>query len=156
MDREKQSMKAFTEDELNKLSWKIIGACIEVHRFLGPGLLESIYSDCLSREFSLRNISFKREVFVPLMYKGEVFSTKLRADYVVEDSVILELKSVREMLPIYEAQLMSYMALSNIELGLLINFNVSLLKEGIIRMRLNHGKLTEHDQSLLMQSKPQL
>lgn len=129
------------ESELNLLSSRIIGACIEVHKHLGPGLLESIYLDCLTRELTLRDTSWQRECQIPVIYKGETFTTKLRADLIVEKAVIVELKSTAEMLPIYEAQLISYLKLSEIELGLLINFNVTLLKDGIKRMRLNHGEV---------------
>jgi GxxExxY protein len=143
-----------TEDALNILSGRIIGACIEVHRHLGPGLLESVYADCLSHELKLRNLRFRREVVIPVTYKGMNFDTKLRADMIVEDTIILELKSVRDMLPIYEAQIMSYLSLSNLPLGLLFNFNVPLLKDGIYRLRLNYGRLSNHNLDSLLQNLP--
>jgi GxxExxY protein len=123
------------ESELNGLSRRIIGACIEVHKHLGPGLMESAYQECLCHELSLNGISYVKEYDVSINYKGVTISTKLRADMLVEGSVILELKSVTELLPIHEAQLISYLKLTGCQLGLLINFNVSLLKDGIKRMK---------------------
>jgi len=145
-----------TEDDLNTLSGRIIGACIEVHRHLGPGLLESVYADCLSHELKLRTLRFRREVVIPVNYKGICFDTKLKADMIVEDTIILELKSVKEMLPIYEAQIMSYLALSKLPLGLLLNFNVALMKEGIYRLRLNYGRISNHDLDSLLKSIPKV
>ncbi|MDP3114819.1 MAG: GxxExxY protein [Candidatus Cloacimonadaceae bacterium] len=124
-----------TDSELNALSGKIIGACIEVHRHLRPGLLESVYMECLCCELDHRELSFEREVIIPITYKELSIISRLRADLIVENSVILELKSVNNILPIYEAQLMSYLKLTNKQLGLLINFNVPLLKDGITRLR---------------------
>ena len=141
-----------TETELNDLSSRIIGACIEVHRFLGPGLLESIYRDCLCHEMDLRRMQYNREVIIPVIYKDKRFNTKLRADIIVKNAVIIELKSVPIMLPIFAAQVMTYLSLSGIELGLLINFNVPLLKDGITRMRLNHGRMSQSDVDLLMKT----
>lgn len=124
-----------TDSELNTLSGKIIGACIEVHRHLGPGLLESIYLECLCCELDHRGLKYDREVIIPIRYKELLLNSRLRADLIVEDTVIVELKSVNEIMPIFEAQLMSYLKLTNLELGLLINFNVALLKDGITRLR---------------------
>lgn len=141
------------ESLLNELSGRIIGACIEVHRYLGPGLLESVYKECLCQELTLRNMSYKSEVAIPLTYKGALCKTIYRADLIVENTVIVELKAVKELLPIYEAQVMSYLKLSNIQLGLLINFNVPLLKDGVQRIRINYGKLSNHDlDNLLIKS----
>lgn len=133
------------ENNLNLLSGRIIGACIEVHRYLGPGLLETVYQECLCKELQIRGIRFKCEMPIPIIYKGSECKSVLRADLVVENTILVELKSVKEMLPIYEAQVMSYLTLSNLPLGLLINFNVPIVKDGIQRIRLNYGKLSNHD-----------
>lgn len=118
----------------NDLSQKIIGAAIEVHKHLGPGLLESAYSRCLARELSLQGLSYINEVPLNLRYKGENIDAGYRLDFLIDDKVILELKSVDGLLPIHDAQLLSYLRLSNKKLGLLINFNVRLLKNGIKRI----------------------
>jgi len=133
------------EVSLNLLSGRIIGACIEVHRYLGPGLLESVYKECLCKELQLRGLRFQCEIPIPIIYKGSECKSVLRADLVVENAILVELKSVKEMLPVFEAQIMSYLTLSNLPLGLLINFNVPLLKDSIQRIRLNYGKLSNHD-----------
>jgi len=130
---------------LNQLSGKIIGACIEVHRCLGPGLLESVYMECLCKELQFRGICYQRELAIPIIYKGAECKSVFRADLVVENTVIVELKAVKEILPVYEAQVMTYLTLTNLSLGLLINFNVPLLRDGIQRIRLNYGKLSNHD-----------
>lgn len=116
-----------------KLTEAIIGAAIEVHRMLGPGLMESAYEECLCHELSLRTISFKRQVPLPIKYKTVRLDCGYRLDLVVDENVILELKSVEQLLPIHEAQLITYLKLSNKPVGLLINFNVPVLREGIIR-----------------------
>lgn len=118
----------------NELSQKIIGAAIEVHKFLGPGLLESAYSSCLAREFSLQGISYTCETPLDINYKGVKLDVGYRLDFYVENKVIVEIKSVEKLLQIHDAQLLSYLRLSNIKLGLLINFNTSLLKNGVKRM----------------------
>jgi len=133
------------EVSLNLLSGRIIGACIEVHRYLGPGLLESVYKECLCKELQLRGLRFQCEIPIPIIYKGSECKSVLRADLVVENAILVELKSVKEMLPVFEAQIKSYLTLSNLPLGLLINFNVPLLKDSIQRIRLNYGKLSNHD-----------
>jgi GxxExxY protein len=115
----------------------IIGAAIEVHRTLGPGLLESAYCECLAREFSLRNIAFRREVPVPVVYKGVHLECGYRLDFLVSNSVVVEIKSVDGMPPIHESQLLTYLSLGGWTLGLLINFNVLLLKDGVRRRVLN-------------------
>jgi GxxExxY protein len=119
------------------LSNKIIGAAIEVHRCLGPGLLESAYEECLCRELTLQGIPFERQVELPVEYKGEKLDCGYRLDLVVGDLVIVELKAVDEIEPIHEAQLLTYLRLTGFWLGLLINFNVRTLKSGI--KRLVHG-----------------
>ena len=112
---------------------KIIGAAIEVHKQLGPGLLESAYQVCLAHERGLRGIRFEREKPIPLFYKGVMMEQAYRADFVVEDTIIVELKAVKEFENIHTAQLMSYHKLADLKLGLLLNFNVKLLKIGGIK-----------------------
>jgi GxxExxY protein len=120
-------------EELNKITEAIIGVAIKVHRVLGPGLLESAYQECLCRELALRQIPFQRELPVPVRYEGVLLDCGYRLDLVVADSVIVELKSIEQLNGIHEAQLLTYLKLSGKRVGLLINFNVPLLKEGIIR-----------------------
>lgn len=117
----------------NEITEKIIGCAIEVHRTLGPGLLESIYEKALCYELESKGILFKSQVLVPVIYKNSCMG-ELRLDLVVEDRVIVELKSVERNDPVFKAQLMSYMKLTDKKLGLLINFNVPLLKDGITRV----------------------
>ena len=119
--------------EKAELTELIIGAAIEVHRELGPGLLESAYEAALAHELALRGVRFARQKEMSVRYKGFLIEVGYRLDLLVEDQVIVELKAVTEMHPIYEAQLITYLRLSNIRVGLLINFNVPRLKEGIIR-----------------------
>jgi GxxExxY protein len=111
----------------------ILDACISVHRIMGPGLLESIYEQCLMKEFALRNITARKQVLVPLIYKGYELSHDFKIDILVEDEIILELKSSENMHPVYEAQIISYLKLANKKLGFLINFNVPVLKDGFHR-----------------------
>lgn len=122
------------ERQENKISGKIIGAAIEVHKKLGPGLLESAYEECLCCEMQLRGIEFKRQVPLSLNYKGIVLDCGYRLDLLVEDKVIVELKSVEVLEPIHEAQMLTYLKLRNAWLGLIINFNVIMLKDGIRRL----------------------
>ena len=118
----------------NGWSGKIIGACIEDHRSLGPGLLESIYQECLAREFSLQAIPFQKEVAKPIEYKGVLIDCGLRLDFLVGNMVVVELKSVEKILPVHKAQVLTYLKLTACKLGLLINFNVSVLKDGVERV----------------------
>jgi GxxExxY protein len=118
----------------NLLSGEVIGAGIEVHRELGPGLLESAYEACLVRELELRNISHVRQLGLPIEYKGLVLDCGYRLDLLVNDELIVELKSVEQLTDLHKAQLLTYLRLSKIRLGLLINFNVPLLRDGIIRL----------------------
>jgi len=120
--------------EVNKLTEKVIGSAIEVHKALGPGLLESAYEECLCKELSLRNVDFSRQKEIPIEYKGVKLDCGYRIDVLVEDVLILELKSCETILPIHEAQLLTYLKLSNLNVGLIINFNVPVLKNGIKRM----------------------
>lgn len=116
------------------LSREAIGAAIEVHRLKGPGLIESIYEKCLMRELSLRQISAVNQRVVQIEYKGLVFDEPLRFDVLVEDCLLLELKCVQQVLPIHKAQLLSYMKLLNLPIGLLINFHEMKLVDGVHRM----------------------
>ena len=118
----------------NELSNKIIGAAIEVHKVLGPGLLESAYEECLCRELDLNGITFERQKSLPVNYKGTHLDCGYRLDILVESCVIVELKCVETFVPIHIAQLLTYLKLTNLKLGLLINFNVPVLKDGIKRV----------------------
>jgi len=111
----------------------IVGAAIEVHRVLGPGLLESAYEECLCHEFHVRGLKFERQVDLPVLYKGLRLDCGYKMDLVVERQIILELKCVERILPVHEAQLLTYLKLSGKQVGLLINFNVPLLTQGIVR-----------------------
>ena len=121
-------------DPINQLTRQIIGAAIEVHRELGPGLLESAYEECLCHELRLRGLAFERQVPLPLVYKGAKLDCGYRIDVLVERRVVVEVKSVECVLPIHEAQLLTYLKLGGWRVGLLINFNVPLLKDGIRRL----------------------
>jgi GxxExxY protein len=125
-----------TEFNQNNLTSKIIGAAIEVHRTLGPGLLESAYEMCLIHELYLRNMKVERQKPLPLFYKNVSLDCGYRADLIVENQIIIEIKSVANLLSVHEAQLFSYLKLSKCKCGLLINFNVNLLKDGIRRFKL--------------------
>ena len=116
-----------------QLTGEIVGAAIEVHRALGPGLLESAYEECLCYELGVRGLPFRRQVELPVHYKGVTLSCGYRMDVVVDEKVVLELKAVDRLLPIHEAQLLTYLRLSGIGIGLLMNFNVVVLKEGLVR-----------------------
>ncbi|MDD2605852.1 MAG: GxxExxY protein [Desulfobacteraceae bacterium] len=121
----------------NTLSQKVIGAAIEVHRTMGPGLVESIYEKCLARELELRGIRSKRQLTVPVEYKGYTFEEPLRLDMLVEDCLLLELKSVEKIHPMHKAQLLSYMKLIDAPVGLLLNFHELRMRDGIQRMILS-------------------
>ncbi len=117
----------------NELTHAIIGAAIEVHRLLGPGLLESAYEECLARELILRNLRFERQKPIPVVYKDAKLECGYRVDLLVEGRIVVELKAIEALAPIHEAILLTYLRLSGCKLGLLINFNVQVLKEGIRR-----------------------
>ncbi|MCD4796547.1 MAG: GxxExxY protein [Candidatus Cloacimonetes bacterium] len=119
-----------TLDELNKISKQVLDAAIEVHKQLGPGLLESVYEYCLCKELELRNINYKKQVNIPVFYKNEPVGTNFIIDILVENELILELKTVEKILPVHNAQLLSYLRLTNKRLGILINFNVPRLVDG--------------------------
>lgn len=120
--------------EINRVTGTAIGAAIEVHRALGPGLLESAYEECLCRELSLRKIPFERQRPLPLKYKGVSLDCGYRFDLLVSDQVVVEVKAVEKLLPIHEAQLLTYLRLGGWKVGLLLNFNVPVLKRGIRRL----------------------
>ncbi|HRG94675.1 MAG TPA: GxxExxY protein [Polyangiaceae bacterium] len=116
-----------------ELTGVVIGAAIEVHKALGPGLLESAYEECLCCELGLRGVGFARQVELPISYKGASLTCGYRMDLVVADALVVELKAVERVLPLHEAQLLTYLRLSQKRVGLLINFNVPTLKQGIHR-----------------------
>ncbi len=118
---------------LNEVSGQVVDAAFAVHRELGPGLLESVYESCLCHELTLRKIDFRSQVALPVRYKGLKLEGGLRLDLLVAESVIVELKSVQRMEPVFEAQLLSYLKLTGFRVGLLINFNAPTLKDGIYR-----------------------
>jgi GxxExxY protein len=133
--REMQSQAiAANARDLNEITHGIIAAAIEVHRQLGPGLLESAYQECVCYELSRMGIAFTREVHLPLSYKGLKLDCSYRIDLLVEDAILVELKAIEQMLPIHSAQLLTYLRASNKPIGLLINFNVLVLKDGIKRI----------------------
>jgi GxxExxY protein len=121
------------ESDYNAITFEIIRCAMDVHRHLGPGLMESVYDVCLCRELSKAGLFVDRQILLPVVYKGELLDKDFIIDQLVEGEVVLELKSVESILPIHEAQLVTYLKLSNKKLGLLINFNVTVLKEGIRR-----------------------
>ena len=120
-------------DEHNALTEHVIGAAIEVHRHLGSGLLESAYEECLCRELSLKGLPFERQLELPIEYKGVRLECGYRLDIVVERLLVLELKSVEALLPVHEAQMITYLKLTNLRAGFLINFNVPILKREVKR-----------------------
>jgi len=120
--------------EINQLSSKIIGSAIQVHKALGPGLLESAYEECLCHEFHLQGIHFERQKSLPVVYKGKRLDCGYRLDLVVENAIILELKSCETIDPIHKAQLLTYLRLADLQLGLILNFNAAIMKDGIVRI----------------------
>ncbi|MBN2893557.1 MAG: GxxExxY protein [Bacteroidales bacterium] len=120
-------------EELNSLSKIVVDSAFSVHKEMGPGLLESIYELCLIKEFKLRGVNIRSQYSIPLMYKGYELSKDFRIDILVEDEIIIELKTVEFVLPVHKAQIISYLKLADKRLGFLINFNVPVLKEGIQR-----------------------
>ena len=122
-----------TELEYNSITGRIIKCAIEVHKNLGPGLLESVYEVCLEKELILQGLNVKRQILLPVFYKEEKLNKDFLIDMLVEEEVIVELKSLEIVLPIHEAQLVTYLKLSNKKIGLLINFNVAKLTAGISR-----------------------
>lgn len=126
------------KEQIEVWAHEIVGSAIEVHRHMGPGLLESVYLECMMKEFALRKIRAERQVMLPLIYKDFKLNKDFIIDLLVEDTIIVELKACDGLLPVHEAQLLSYLKLANKQLGFLINFNVSLLKNGIRRMVNNY------------------
>jgi GxxExxY protein len=116
-----------------ELTERIIGLAIEVHRHLGPGLLESIYEECLCSELTEAGLPFQRQTKLPIMYRGRLLEDGFRADIVVADEVIIEIKVVEHILAVHEAQLLTYLRLTSHRIGLLMNFNVTRLKDGLRR-----------------------
>ena len=120
-----------TQKQITELTYKILGACIEVHKILGPGLLESVYHKALQEEFKIQGINFNSEFIIPVLYKGIDLDCGFQCDFIVEDSIILEIKSVSEFHDIHKAQVLNYMNLLKLPKGILVNFNVSnIFKEG--------------------------
>lgn len=120
--------------EINEITGAVIGAAIEVHRALGPGLLESAYEECLCHELTARQVPFERQHALPVEYKGLRLDCGYRLDLLVADSVVVEIKAVEKLLPIHDAQLLTYLKLGGWKAGLLLNFNVPILKRGIRRL----------------------
>ncbi len=120
--------------DINNLTSDIIGAAIDVHKTIGPGLLESAYEECLCYELDLRGISYERQKPLPVMYKGKELEIGYRLDLVVQKTVVLELKSCEKIESIHKAQLLTYLKLSGLTLGLLLNFNVVVMKHGVVRV----------------------
>jgi GxxExxY protein len=123
-----------TSAEVERVAAQIVDSAVKVHKELGPGSLESVYETCLAYELSKRGLKVARQVMVPILYDGQQLDDALRLDLMVEDSVIVEVKAVEKMLPLFEAQTMTYLKLTGNRLALLINFNVPLIKDGIRRI----------------------
>ena len=120
-----------TKTYLKDLIYQVNGSAIEVHKYLGPGLLESVYHTCLKKELTIRGFEFQTELIIPVSYKGLELETGLRCDLLVEKSLVVELKAIEKVLPIHEAQILTYMKLLEIPIGLILNFNVThIFKEG--------------------------
>jgi GxxExxY protein len=126
--------KAIAETDFNDLSGRVIGAAIEVHRQVGPGLLESAYVECLGWELEQSGLSVKREVIVPLRYKKLTLAQSYRLDLLIDDCLIVEVKAVEKLMPIHDAQLLTYLKLMDKRLGLLMNFNIDAMRNGIKRL----------------------
>ncbi len=125
--------QANTVVELNPLSAEVVDCAFQVHRYFGPGLLENVYHEAFLMELAARNIAYESEKNIPLIYKNKTMSSGFKADIIVEDSIIIELKAIEKILPVHQAQILSYLKLTDKKLGFLINFNVPLIKEGINR-----------------------
>lgn len=131
--RDTETQRVELPARLNNVSGAIVDAAYLVHKSLGPGLLEYIYEECLAHELAIQGLRVQRQVSLPILYRDLEIASGLRLDMVVEDSVIVELKAVERLLPVHEAQLLTYLKLSTYRLGLLINFNVPLIRDGIKR-----------------------
>ncbi len=123
-----------TQKYINEISYKIIGCAIEVHRNLGPGLLESVYEPCFIDEMTSIGLSIKSQIYVPILYKGKNMGGKLKLDILVNDLIVIEEKSVEQMIPLYKAQLLSYLRLTEKPKGLLINFNCENIKDHLVSL----------------------
>jgi GxxExxY protein len=124
------------EEFVDRVAKEIVDACLKIHRKLGPGLLESVYERCLFHELTIRKMKVQRQVPVPIEYEGIHLESGLILDLLVEDCVIVEIKAIEKLLPVHDAQLLSYIRLANKTLGLLVNFHIPLIRDGIKRMRL--------------------
>ena len=134
-----------TQEYINKTSYKIIGCAIEVHSHLGPGLLESVYETCLIEELKNAGLSVQSQINIPIYYKGKDIGGTLKLDILVNDLIIIELKAVEQMIPLYKAQLLSYLKLTNKPKGLLLNFNSENIKKQLISLVTEEfGKLPKH------------
>jgi GxxExxY protein len=133
---EEQLDVAVAPDRAELAATQIVDAAIKVHKALGPGLLESVYEICLCHELSIRGIPFKRQLDLPICYEGIRLESGLRIDILVDNCVIVELKTVEKVLPVHEAQLLSYLKLTENRVGFLLNFNVPIMKQGIKRLAL--------------------
>ena len=143
---------------MKELTEKIIGAAIEVHKTVGPGLLESAYEECMAQEMDLRGMNYERQVSLPVAYKGVKLDCGYRLDFLVEKAVVLDLKTVDALQPIHEAQWLTYLKLGGWTVGLLVNFNVPVLKNGVKRVVLNyedsfHRRGAENAENNLVRSK---
>jgi GxxExxY protein len=127
-------MRGKEMEERDPLTHAVIGAAIEVHREMGPGLLESVYQKCMERELTLRGLAFQAQARLPLWYKGEVLDDEFILDLYFPGQLVVELKAVEKFLPVHEAQLLTYLRLSRTHVGLLLNFNTPVLKDGLKRM----------------------
>ncbi|KPL08280.1 GxxExxY protein [candidate division BRC1 bacterium SM23_51] len=134
MGRQNEQRREPIPKELNDVSGAIVDAAFRVHSTLGPGLLESVYEVCLEHELKKRGLEVKRQLLLPVVYEGVRLDAGLRLDMLVEDCVIVELKAVEQMGPVFDAQLLTYLKLTELRLGLLINFNVPVIKDGIKRV----------------------
>jgi GxxExxY protein len=121
-----------TQKSINAIAYKIVGCAIEVHNYLGAGLLESVYQSCMIEELKLKGLKVQTQLQVPIEYKGKMLNEKLRLDLLVEDIVIVELKAVEMLIPLYQAQLLTYLKLAQKPKGLLINFNTELIKKQVV------------------------
>lgn len=130
-------IKTDIPDETNKVSEAVVDSAFQVHKQMGPGLLESIYESCLVRELEKKGVSYERQKEIPVFYDGKPLSERFRVDLMVEEKVVVELKAVDSLLPIHQAQVMTYLKLTGVQVGLLINFNVRWLKHGIQRVVLS-------------------
>ena len=126
--------KIVVSDEIERLATAAVNAAFEVHSRLGPGLLESAYEACFAHELELRGLNLQRQLSVPIHYKGKLIEVGFRADIVIEGKLLIELKAVEEVIPVHEAQVITYLKILNLPLGLLINFNTVLIKDGIQRI----------------------